>query len=96
MILSEIHFNMKKLIDELDTAYTFAIDNCDTTTEEWLKKYKLMNNCIEQYRREYCSKLIKNLNKWTVTALDVWEIHLHLKGTIMERLEQILALDFYE
>jgi hypothetical protein len=34
MILSEIHFNMKKLIDELDTVYTFAMDNCDTTTEE--------------------------------------------------------------
>lgn len=30
---------MKKPMDELDSAYCFAVDNCDTTTPEWMEQY---------------------------------------------------------
>jgi len=81
---------MERLLDEMDEAYCFAYENSDTTTPEGLEQYRLMNQCIEQYRREYCGKLLKTLNKKTVSDIGQGEIHLHLKWTILERLQQIL------
>ena len=57
------------LIDELDEAYAFAYDNCDTSDKDGMEQYRLMQQCIEQYRRETCTKLMKSLNKKTVAEL---------------------------
>ena len=84
----------EQLINEIDEAYCFAIDNSETQTPEWLEQYRLMQQCIEQYRRECYLKLFKNLNKKTISDIWQWEIHLNLKWPILERLQQILDNDW--
>lgn len=84
-------------MDELDEWYKFAYNNVDTTTQEWMQKYKIMANCIEQYRREMCQIFfIKNhiepISRDTQDKLGIWEIHLHLKWTLQQRLQQILDM----
>lgn len=86
---------MLNLIDEIDKGYKFANEVSDTTTPEWMEQYRLMNQCIEQYRREMCKSIFKEnhckpIPTKTMEVLWQWEIHLHLHWTIQERLEQIL------
>ena len=52
----------EKLMNELDTAYVYAVDNCDTATPEGMEQYRLMNQCIEQYRREMCNSTLKEVH----------------------------------
>ena len=82
-------------MDEIDSGYKFANDTCDTTTPEWLEQYRLMNQCIEQYRREMCKNFFKKIGSRpvpykTMEALGEGEIHLNLHWTLPERLLQIL------
>ena len=91
-----IFIKMIKLINEIEEAYVFTKEHCwDTTTPEWLQLYKVMTNCIEQYRREMVQAIFMKHHKEpipreVVNQLWEWEVHLHLKGTIQDRLIQIL------
>ena len=86
---------MFKLMDELDDGYRFSNESVDTTTKEGMKQYQVMANCIEQYRREMMQSLfikhhIEPIIKDTQDKLGIGETHLHLKGTLQQRLQQIL------
>lgn len=82
-------------MDELDEWYRFSNDSVDTTTPEGMKTYQIMANCIEQYRREMMQILfvkhhIEPVSRETLDKLWIWETHLHLKGDLKQRLQQIL------
>lgn len=82
-------------MDELDEWYRFSNDSVDTTTPEGMKTYQIMANCIEQYRREmyqiFAQKNhIEPISRETIDKLWIWETHLHLKGDLKQRLQQIL------
>jgi hypothetical protein len=87
--------DVQELLDEIDKWYSYANEVSDTTTIEGMEQYRLMQQCIEQYRREMCKGIFKERHAkpipyQTMEALGQWEIHLNLHWTLPERLLQIL------
>lgn len=83
------------MLAEIEQWYVYANDVCDTATIEGMEQYRLMQQCIEQYRREMCKSVFKEhhckpIPAKTMEALGQWEIHLNLHWTLPERLLQIL------
>lgn len=86
---------MIELSNEIEAEYVFSKSKCDVLTDKWLETYNTMANCIEQYRREIANNIFIKAHKDPIPRdiidkLWVWEKHLHLRGTLHQRLLQIL------